>query len=147
MAEWESRSNQRSSREFSSLAKRKTFLEGTYSPLQSELGMLSPTSQGASFDTAGRLETFLEGTSSSLQSTCSEALRELEMESNQSTLYSAEECPICFESYDESDESKIFLPCCHSFHECCALPWISRKMTCPTCRHPTHGREVDLETW
>lgn len=53
-------------------------------------------------------------------------------------------CAICFEGYDGED-SKIFLPCCHSFHERCASAWISRKKECPTCRHPTHSSKTEWD--
>jgi len=58
-----------------------------------------------------------------------------------------DECAICLGGYDD-DTGKIFLPCCHSFHEVCATDWINAKKTCPTCRHPTdyHHAEVLAQT-
>eukprot|EP00930_Biecheleria_cincta_P088087 TRINITY_DN77322_c0_g1_i1.p1 TRINITY_DN77322_c0_g1~~TRINITY_DN77322_c0_g1_i1.p1 ORF type:complete len:214 (+),score=33.82 TRINITY_DN77322_c0_g1_i1:58-699(+) len=43
-------------------------------------------------------------------------------------------CAICFEQHDDTGD-RIWLPCCHSFHEACVLPWLRESMTCPTCRH------------
>lgn len=141
---------------FGSVARLETFLEGTTSSLGSECCSTMLDVEGESDDYISssapspreRLGTFLEETASSLHSACSAAMAELDVGSNQSTSSSTEsECAICFESYADSEESRIFLPCCHSFHECCALPWISLKKTCPTCRYPTCSSDWDFETY
>lgn len=56
----------------------------------------------------------------------------------QTDLESSRICSICFEGYDK-DEDRVFLPCCHSFHDHCVSPWIGRRNTCPTCRLPANG--------
>lgn len=42
-------------------------------------------------------------------------------------------CPVCFESYKLS-ECRIFLPCTHSFHKTCIIPWFQTNNTCPVCK-------------
>ncbi|XP_071708126.1 probable E3 ubiquitin-protein ligase RHB1A [Rutidosis leptorrhynchoides] len=43
-----------------------------------------------------------------------------------------EECPTCFEEYDE-DNPKIITKCEHHFHLSCILEWMERSDTCPVC--------------
>lgn len=45
-------------------------------------------------------------------------------------------CAICQENTDETTESNAtLLPCGHSFHLDCILPWVSQeKLECPVCR-------------
>lgn len=51
--------------------------------------------------------------------------------------HSTEECPICFEKIDKSD-NKI-LPCGHCFHTNCVLTWFVTADTCPVCRVKNSG--------
>lgn len=51
--------------------------------------------------------------------------------------YSSDEdqlCAICFEKHADAGD-RLWLPCCHNFHEACVLPWLRERLTCPTCRH------------
>jgi len=47
---------------------------------------------------------------------------------------STKQCTICQEEYKE-EEKLIELPCKHSFHEECLVPWLNMHNSCPTCRH------------
>ncbi|XP_068625883.1 uncharacterized protein [Battus philenor] len=47
--------------------------------------------------------------------------------------WSAEECTICFELMQTSQEV-MYLPCTHRFHQACILPWLQEQQTCPNCR-------------
>lgn len=59
-----------------------------------------------------------------------------------------DKCSICLKvvAGDEDDgndgkpndeAARIFrvLPCKHSFHNCCILPWLEKTNSCPLCRH------------
>jgi hypothetical protein len=47
-----------------------------------------------------------------------------------------EECPICFEFFEELDEDLLLctLKCGHSYHKKCVNDWLSKDNTCPNCR-------------
>ncbi|KAF7069566.1 hypothetical protein CFC21_075184 [Triticum aestivum] len=54
------------------------------------------------------------------------------------------DCPICMEDFvrddsdtnDDSDTTvRVRLPCSHSFHCDCILPWFYKVAKCPKCRH------------
>lgn len=36
---------------------------------------------------------------------------------------------------DEKARTFRVLPCNHSFHDCCILPWLEKTNSCPLCRH------------
>ncbi|XP_023332637.1 E3 ubiquitin-protein ligase RNF181 isoform X2 [Eurytemora carolleeae] len=42
-------------------------------------------------------------------------------------------CPICLKGY-EAGETISSLPCKHSFHANCLLPWLQKTSSCPLCR-------------
>lgn len=42
-------------------------------------------------------------------------------------------CSICLRLYQIGEE-KIFLPCCHQFHDKCMYKWLSEKGSCPHCK-------------
>jgi len=49
------------------------------------------------------------------------------------------DCAVCKESFkldpEDPDELVVVtLPCKHSFHEGCILPWLKSSGTCPVCR-------------
>jgi hypothetical protein len=45
------------------------------------------------------------------------------------------ECPICRETYTETDEVVRLRNCNHSFHRLCANVWYGRSVYCPICRN------------
>ncbi len=45
-----------------------------------------------------------------------------------------EQCTICHEAYGHNHEV-VELPCNHSFHEDCILPWLKSHHTCPVRHH------------
>ncbi|CAN0542765.1 unnamed protein product, partial [Ectocarpus sp. 12 AP-2014] len=45
-----------------------------------------------------------------------------------------QECAVCKDEFAAGDKARE-LPCQHSFHEQCILPWVAERNTCPTCRH------------
>lgn len=52
-----------------------------------------------------------------------------------------EECAICLESL-RKNQRMCGLPCGHSYHESCILPWLFRdNHVCPTCRWPSNQRK------
>lgn len=42
-------------------------------------------------------------------------------------------CPICTEEFEFNEPAKR-LPCSHTFHGDCVVPWLSRHCSCPLCR-------------
>lgn len=45
-------------------------------------------------------------------------------------------CPICMEDFASDDsDTTVRLPCSHSFHRGCILPWFYKVAKCPKCRH------------
>lgn len=45
------------------------------------------------------------------------------------------ECPICRETYTETDEVVGLRNCNHNFHRLCANVWYGRSVYCPICRN------------
>ncbi|XP_020583753.1 E3 ubiquitin-protein ligase CIP8-like [Phalaenopsis equestris] len=43
-------------------------------------------------------------------------------------------CAVCKDEISLSEEVKR-LPCLHHYHECCIVPWLIMRNTCPLCRH------------
>lgn len=59
---------------------------------------------------------------------------------------SGKECAICKEEMKEGRDV-CELPCEHSFHWICILPWLKKKNTCPCCRYrlPTDDVYGEIE--
>ncbi|GAB5362934.1 hypothetical protein AAMO2058_000841000 [Amorphochlora amoebiformis] len=56
---------------------------------------------------------------------------------------SGDKCTICQEAYKIGDKM-ITLPCHHSFHKDCLIPWLKQRNTCPNCRYklPIEEKEI-----
>eukprot|EP00117_Sycon_ciliatum_P042351 scpid47644/ scgid30825/ E3 ubiquitin-protein ligase RNF115; RING finger protein 115; Rabring 7; Zinc finger protein 364 len=48
-------------------------------------------------------------------------------------------CSVCFDEFELAEET-IQLPCSHSFHPNCILPWLEQHNTCPVCRKTVDGQ-------
>jgi len=48
-----------------------------------------------------------------------------------------DKCTICHEPADEQTQNIMELPCKHSFHKNCIVPWLQQNAACPNCRAPT----------
>eukprot|EP01065_Artemidia_motanka_P018724 TRINITY_DN2205_c0_g1_i7.p1 TRINITY_DN2205_c0_g1~~TRINITY_DN2205_c0_g1_i7.p1 ORF type:complete len:281 (+),score=96.09 TRINITY_DN2205_c0_g1_i7:63-845(+) len=44
------------------------------------------------------------------------------------------DCVVCQDSVRKGDEA-VEMPCGHTFHNDCLMPWLKEHNTCPTCRH------------
>jgi len=54
------------------------------------------------------------------------------------------ECPICLKKF-EREETFSSLPCKHSFHSECLLPWLQKTSSCPLCRAELPTGDPDWE--
>lgn len=60
----------------------------------------------------------------------------------------SKQCAVCTDNFEVSQEV-VALPCAHSYHTDCILPWLKMNGTCPVCRHQLvpqpqpHGGPVD----
>ncbi|GMH20623.1 hypothetical protein Nepgr_022464 [Nepenthes gracilis] len=54
-------------------------------------------------------------------------------------------CAICKDEISAEEEARQ-LPCCHSYHGDCILPWLRIRNTCPLCRYelPTDDAEYEF---
>jgi len=48
------------------------------------------------------------------------------------------DCAVCKDGF-EVGQKTLALPCTHSFHDECILPWLEINGTCPVCRTPASG--------
>lgn len=78
-----------------------------------------------------------------LQTGCKRAIRPFAILTHGTSACTArrlhQDCAVCKDQFklntDDPDEQIIItLPCTHSFHEGCILPWIKSSGTCPVCR-------------
>jgi len=44
------------------------------------------------------------------------------------------ECTICQDDADNQGSATLELPCTHTFHRKCVMPWLQENMNCPLCR-------------
>jgi len=59
--------------------------------------------------------------------------------------YEKQECTICKDIF-KLKEHAITMPCEHSFHEDCLLPWLKKHNSCPICRHELATDDKDYES-
>ncbi|KAG7397916.1 Kinesin- protein 12 [Phytophthora boehmeriae] len=62
----------------------------------------------------------------------------------QSEVDNSAECPVCKDSFVVDDEVHR-LPCDHSFHPDCILPWLKQHNSCPLCRFELPTDDLDYE--
>lgn len=55
-------------------------------------------------------------------------------ESNPTGALLTKDCAVCKDDFEVAQET-IELPCKHSFHNECILPWLTQSGTCPVCRY------------
>ncbi|KAI3464970.1 hypothetical protein Pfo_021633 [Paulownia fortunei] len=49
-------------------------------------------------------------------------------------------CAICLENLRHAEVCRVLPSCHHEFHAHCIDPWLSKRLTCPTCRAPFRSR-------
>jgi len=55
-------------------------------------------------------------------------------------------CSICLKPYAPGEKVSS-LPCAHSFHAACVLPWLKKTSTCPMCRRELPTDNVEYEEY
>ena len=55
-------------------------------------------------------------------------------------------CPVCLALFDD-DDVIIEMPCEHSFHGDCLLPWLQKTNSCPLCRHELKTDDQSYEEY
>ncbi|RLN51371.1 hypothetical protein BBJ29_000685 [Phytophthora kernoviae] len=63
----------------------------------------------------------------------------------QSEVDNSAECPVCKDFFAVDDEVHR-LPCDHSFHPDCILPWLKQHNSCPLCRFELPTDDPDYES-
>nr|CAD7438727.1 unnamed protein product [Timema bartmani] len=59
---------------------------------------------------------------------------------------SDDKCPVCLKLHSLGEVVKV-LPCNHSFHSACILPWLEKTNSCPLCRHQLPTDDEDYEAY
>ncbi|XP_015127884.1 E3 ubiquitin-protein ligase RNF181 [Diachasma alloeum] len=70
-----------------------------------------------------------------------EALEEIKI-----TDAGSKQCPVCLKAFESSEIAKS-LPCQHSFHKECIIPWLDKTNSCPLCRHELPTDDEDYEMY
>lgn len=55
-------------------------------------------------------------------------------------------CPVCLKKH-ELDEIVKKMPCNHTFHSDCILPWLAKTNSCPVCRFELPTDNEDYEAY
>ncbi|XP_015596259.1 E3 ubiquitin-protein ligase RNF181 [Cephus cinctus] len=55
------------------------------------------------------------------------------------------QCPVCLKEFEIGNLVKT-LPCRHTFHKECIVPWLEKTNSCPLCRYelPTDDEDYEL---
>ncbi|CAG9762627.1 unnamed protein product [Ceutorhynchus assimilis] len=64
--------------------------------------------------------------------------------SNESITQTGLQCPVCLKEYCKGETVKK-MPCKHTFHPECILPWLSKTNSCPLCRDELPTDDEDYE--
>eukprot|EP00357_Protocruzia_adherens_P003705 CAMPEP_0115038712 /NCGR_PEP_ID=MMETSP0216-20121206/43577_1 /TAXON_ID=223996 /ORGANISM="Protocruzia adherens, Strain Boccale" /LENGTH=293 /DNA_ID=CAMNT_0002419175 /DNA_START=106 /DNA_END=987 /DNA_ORIENTATION=+ len=54
------------------------------------------------------------------------------------------DCSVCKDNFEIGQDS-IRMPCKHTFHDDCLLPWLKEHNSCPVCRHELTTDDQDYE--
>lgn len=56
-------------------------------------------------------------------------------------------CAICLENLRQAEVCRVLPACHHEFHAQCIDPWLSTRLTCPTCRAPFRSTQSSFRGW
>nr|XP_012221571.1 PREDICTED: E3 ubiquitin-protein ligase RNF181 [Linepithema humile] len=68
-------------------------------------------------------------------------LPEIKIDSNET-----KQCPVCLKEFQTGDKAKS-MPCGHTFHQECILPWLEKTNSCPLCRYELPTDDEDYEMY
>ena len=54
-------------------------------------------------------------------------------------------CAVCKDEF-EIEQELLIMPCKHTFHDECILPWLKERNSCPTCRRELPTDDTEYET-
>ncbi|XP_053975740.1 E3 ubiquitin-protein ligase RNF181-like [Hylaeus volcanicus] len=70
-----------------------------------------------------------------------ENLKEIEVSSSDS-----KQCPVCLKDFEAGIFAKC-MPCKHTFHTECIIPWLEKTNSCPLCRYELPTDDEDYEMY
>lgn len=56
----------------------------------------------------------------------------------------SKQCPVCLKEFEKGNVVKT-LPCRHTFHKECIIPWLEKTNSCPLCRYELPTDDEDYE--
>lgn len=71
-----------------------------------------------------------------------ESLKEIEISDENDHECVSEGCAVCKDCFEKKQIAHR-LPCGHTYHRDCILPWIRKHNTCPVCRHELPSEQAD----
>ena len=71
-------------------------------------------------------------------------LKREEVTENQMNKYKDKECTVCKDNY-KVNETVVYMPCNHNFHNDCLIPWLKIHNSCPVCRYQIKTDDKDYE--